>query len=219
MRSTISWSVAPFLGKVTGAYLGFLLNSFRGLSWGWRNLRVHPSSIFIVESKASIELEGVIFIGFSAKPDVPLPGIQRTGLVIKKNDVFKAGNNVKLTIGSHIHVSEGAQVNIGDNTFLSYGSQVIAREHISIGSHCAISWNVTILDSNLHRVEGVPYSKPVIIGSSVWIGHHVSIFPGVTIGDGVIVGASSTVTKDIPPRCLAVGSPARVIKENVKWEI
>lgn len=47
---------------------------------------------------------------------------------------------------------------------------------------------------------------------------NVIILKGVTIGDGAIIGAGSVVTRDIPPRCLAVGNPARVIKENVEWE-
>lgn len=45
-----------------------------------------------------------------------------------------------------------------------------------------------------------------------------TILKGVTIGYGAIVGAGSIVTKDIPPKCLAVGNPAKVIKEDIKWK-
>ena len=66
------------------------------------------------------------------------------------------------------------------------------------------------------------YSKPVCIGNNVWIGENVCILLGVTIGDGCIIGANSVVNKDIPKDCIAVGSPAKVIKrfnrELNKWE-
>lgn len=63
------------------------------------------------------------------------------------------------------------------------------------------------------RRDGVDYSKEVTIGNDCWIGGHTVILPGVTIGDGVTVGASSVVTKDIPSYSIAVGSPARVVKK------
>lgn len=65
------------------------------------------------------------------------------------------------------------------------------------------------------RRDGVDYSKEVTIGNDCWIGGNTVILPGVTIGDGVTVGASSVVTKDIPSYSVAVGSPARVIKKLV----
>ena len=54
---------------------------------------------------------------------------------------------------------------------------------------------------------------PVEVGDNVWIGEGVVIMPGITIGQGSIIGANSTVTKSIPPYCIAVGQPARVIKK------
>ena len=63
------------------------------------------------------------------------------------------------------------------------------------------------------RRDGIDYSKEVTIGNDCWIGGHTVILPGVTIGDGVTIGASSVVTKDIPSYSIAVGSPARVVKK------
>ena len=60
-------------------------------------------------------------------------------------------------------------------------------------------------------------SAPVIIENHVWIGKNVTILKGVTIGEGAIIGAGSVVSKSIPPHCLAVGNPAKVIKENLTW--
>jgi acetyltransferase-like isoleucine patch superfamily enzyme len=63
------------------------------------------------------------------------------------------------------------------------------------------------------RRDGIDYSKEVTIGHDCWIGGNTVILPGVTIGDGVTIGASSVVTKSIPSYSIAVGSPARVIKK------
>ena len=52
----------------------------------------------------------------------------------------------------------------------------------------------------------------MVIGEHCWIGGHVTILPGVTIGDRSVIGAGAVVTKDVPPDCLAVGNPARVVK-------
>ena len=63
------------------------------------------------------------------------------------------------------------------------------------------------------RRDNPDYSKEVTIGNDCWIGGNTVIMPGVTIGDGVTVGASSVVTKSIPSYSVAVGSPARVIRK------
>jgi acetyltransferase-like isoleucine patch superfamily enzyme len=62
------------------------------------------------------------------------------------------------------------------------------------------------------RREAPDYSKEVTIGNDCWIGGHTVVMPGVTVGAGVTIGASSVVTRDIPSYSIAVGSPARVIK-------
>lgn len=66
-------------------------------------------------------------------------------------------------------------------------------------------------------------SKPVIIEKNVWIGEFVSILPGITIGEGSIIGSSAVVNKDIPPFCIAVGVPAKVIKrfdfQTNEWKL
>ena len=65
----------------------------------------------------------------------------------------------------------------------------------------------------------IPYEREIVskgkivIGNNVWLGNNVCVMPGVTIGDGVVVGANSVVTKDVPPYCVAVGVPAKIIKD------
>lgn len=143
----------------------------------------------------------------------------------------------KLEIGNHasicgtISVKKGATVRIGD--YFSFRGGVIgAIDSITIGNHVVISNSVYIVDNNNHPTSEIERHKmlesgfygdawswsqsdsaPITIGNDVWIGQHVSILKGVTIGDGSIIGLQSVVTKDVPPHSIAAGNPARVVKE------
>ena len=75
------------------------------------------------------------------------------------------------------------------------------------------------MDSDAHALNGSRNTNPVHIGNHVWIGTRVTILNGVTIGDGAVIAAGALVTQDVPAGCLAGGIPAKVIKENVEWEI
>jgi acetyltransferase-like isoleucine patch superfamily enzyme len=122
------------------------------------------------------------------------------------------GNIVPIETISH----EGACISIGDDTFINYGSSISADKQGKIGHHCLLGHYTLIVDNNEHGVDHrdvVPSSVPVTIGDHVWIGSRVIILPGVSIGDYAAVGAGSVVTKDIPPNCLAVGNPARFVRQ------
>lgn len=89
---------------------------------------------------------------------------------------------------------------------------------IIIGDRVAFGPNVSILAATHEtsvesRRNGVEFAKEVIIGDDCWIGAGVSILAGVHIGEGCTIGAGAVVTKPIPPFSVAVGSPARVVKQ------
>jgi len=110
----------------------------------------------------------------------------------------------------------GGLLEIGNRTVLNYGVDICATKLVRIGADCLLGTHVIILDSDFHDVanhDQVPEPRPVIIGDGVWIGNRATILPGVTIGDGAVVGAGSVVMSDIPPRTLAMGNPARVMKK------
>jgi maltose O-acetyltransferase len=123
---------------------------------------------------------------------------------------------------AHIEArNDTSLITIGDNTFINNNLTIIAeRNSISIGKNCLIGLNVEILDSDFHpiSVKGrkeslLPKNKDVQIEDWVMLGNNVKILKGVTIGEGSFVGAGSIVTKNIPPRSLVVGNPARVVRE------
>jgi acetyltransferase-like isoleucine patch superfamily enzyme len=137
--------------------------------------------------------------------------IRGTGEVVFGEGITLIGTVAPVEFVSH----EGARIVVGDSTFINYGSSISAHELVTIGRHCLLGHYTLILDNNEHdiRVHSVlPPSNPVVIEDHVWIGSRVSILPGVRIGHHAVVGLGSVVTKDIPPHCVAVGNPARVIR-------
>ena len=111
-------------------------------------------------------------------------------------------------------------VTIGDRCLIGRGSSVIGHERITIGNDVWTGHHCHLTDMN-HGYDDLelPISQqhqdpaPIVIGDGSWLGHGVVVLPGVTIGRGVTVGAGSVVTTDLPDHCVAVGIPARVVRE------
>ena len=120
--------------------------------------------------------------------------------------------------GADIILFKGAELKLGDNSFINSDCKIRCHKSITIGNNCAISHDFTVMDSNAHKLEGNTSTSPVIIGSHVWIGTRVTILSGVTIGDGAVIAGCSLVTHDVPPAALAGGIPAKIIKEHIRWE-
>lgn len=115
-------------------------------------------------------------------------------------------------------------IHIGNHSHIGSYSHITAINSIHIGDGVLTGKKVLITD-NTHGLSTLEIMKirpterdlaskgPVTIGNNVWLGEHVIILPNVTIGDGAIIGAGSVVTHDIPAYCVAIGSPAKVIKQ------
>ena len=110
----------------------------------------------------------------------------------------------------------GKNIKIGKNVFINACCRFQDQGGIEISDGVLIGHNTTIATLN-HDFNPVKRQNltpsPVKIGKNVWIGSDCTILPGVEIGDGAIIGAGSVVTKSIPANTIAVGNPARVIKE------
>jgi len=124
------------------------------------------------------------------------------------------GKNCK--IGDYVHIAAGERVSIGENVLMA------SKIYISDLNHGDYSDMSTDSSPDVPPDERPLHTKPVSIGNNVWIGENVCILSGVNIGDGCIIGANSVVNKDIPYNCIAVGSPAKVVKrynhDTGKWE-
>lgn len=128
--------------------------------------------------------------------------------------VLKFGENVQMN--DYVHITAAKSVEIGDNVLMASKIYISDCSH---GSYLGDSNDSSPLTSPIDRPLSV---KPVKIENNVWLGEYVSVLPGVTIGQGTIVGANSVVSKSLPPNVIAVGSPAKPIKkfnfETNQWE-
>lgn len=117
-----------------------------------------------------------------------------------------------------LYVDYGENIHLGARSFVNYNLVALDVVAITIGEDCQIGPNVQLLTPT-HPIDPGPRrdkleaAEPITIGDNVWLGGGVIVCPGVTIGDNSVIGAGSVVTRDIPPNVVAVGNPARVIRE------
>jgi acetyltransferase-like isoleucine patch superfamily enzyme len=133
-----------------------------------------------------------------------------------------------ITIGDFTRIGDGVQLGteqsgrlcIGEHVRVNRGVTIVAYGELVIGDYTMIGEFASIRDAN-HMIRKGSYIrnqphevKPVKIGSDVWIGRGVCVLPGVTIGNGSVIGANSVVTKSLPENVVAVGAPAKVVRER-----
>ena len=167
----------------------------------WNRARIHRHA-----------LEGRYFIRFPVQGNV---------LEALDDGRLQIGDNTLLEPMCWITISDGARVRIGAGTFLNIGTMIAATHEVTVGDHVMFANHCFVGDAN-HRFDnpdipitwqGFQSSGPVHIGSNCWFGANCVVTSGVTIGDRCVIGANSVVTHDLPPGVIAVGSPARVLKE------
>jgi acetyltransferase-like isoleucine patch superfamily enzyme len=133
---------------------------------------------------------------------------------------LEVGANTLFEPDVWITVGDEAKVRIGEGTFLNIAVMVAAMQLVEIGSHCMLANGCFVTDAN-HRFDdpGTPITwqgfdskGPTRIGDNVWLGAHVVVTSGVTIGERCVIGANSVVTQDIPPFSIAAGVPAKVLR-------
>lgn len=117
-----------------------------------------------------------------------------------------------------LYVDYGENIFVGDRVFINYNLMALDVVAITIGDDCQIGPNVQLLtpthpiDPGARRAK-LEAAEPIVIGENVWLGGGVIVCPGVSIGDNSVIGAGSVVTKNIPANVVAVGNPARVLRE------
>ena len=141
--------------------------------------------------------------------------IEKENEIIKK--LFsKTGN--EFMIMPNFYCDYGFNIEIGEKFYSNHNlvildaNKVEFGDNVFIGPNCGFYTSGHPLDYQT-RNKGLEYAKPIKVGNNVWIGGNVTVLPGVSIGDNVVIGAGSVVNKDIPSNCVAVGNPCKVIKE------
>lgn len=159
--------------------------------------------------------------------DISNPGLIRFGRDVKigPNSVLKAttdfpGGWLKHPAGKHVSQTFSPSITFGDRVTATATLQVVAFERVVIEDDVMFASNVYVSDGQHGRGRGdVPYKyqgidgvSPVTIGKGSWIGQNVVVLPGTSIGEYSVIGANSVVAGNIPPRSVAVGTPARVVR-------
>lgn len=117
---------------------------------------------------------------------------------------------------AHPKIYIGAHTYINRNTFLDGIESLTIGQHCAIGPGCYITDHDHGTDLSFSPLQQPMIARPTKIGDRVWIGANVTILKGVTIGEGAVIGAGSVVTKDIPAAVVAVGVPAKVIRNSTQ---
>ena len=121
-------------------------------------------------------------------------------------------------INQPFYCDYGKQIRVGKRFFANFCLTILDEALVTFGDDCFVGPNVSIYTAchstnPVERNTRQEWAKPVTIGNNVWIGGSVTILAGVTIGDNCTIGAGSVVTRDIPANSIAVGNPARVVKQ------
>ncbi len=146
-----------------------------------------------------------------------------------EGELLEALDEGRLTIGEGTLLEPGcwltlapeARIAIGAGCFLNRNTMLAAQGEIVVGDHTMLANGCFVGDAE-HRFDdpelpitwqGFTSKGPVRIGANCWLGVNVAVTSGVTIGERCVIGANSVVTRDLPPRAIAAGAPASVIKD------
>jgi acetyltransferase-like isoleucine patch superfamily enzyme len=153
-------------------------------------------------------------------------------------DAVRFGAGASAYLGTMFDVGPRGRVRIGEYALL-HGVWFVCDGEVAVGDHALLSWNVVLMDTYrvpedpaargrelallagrvLRRPDAGGVPRPVRIGARAWLGFDVCVLPGVSIGDGSIVGARSVVFDDVPPNSIAAGNPARVVRALTSEEL
>ncbi len=201
------------------SFLKKILYRIKGYKIG-RNVSIGIGSVIIGEKVFINNNTKIGFLSVIRAKEIRIERFVRIGsmVYIDTEKVFiddDARINENVIIGGikfpDSYLKLGKRTIIMEYSFINPTKPIIIGDDTGIGGHCLLfthgSW--------LPQIDGYPVMfAPITLGNKVWLPWRVFIMPGVTVGDNVVIGANSLVTKSIPSNCLSAGSPATILKEN-----
>lgn len=152
--------------------------------------------------------------------------------ILSNSNIFITGNENHLIIEDGVRIygpfridmRDGSTVILRQNSRLRGVDMTANKRMIEYGANSMSSYNVVIRNTDSHKIydvdsgEQINPPEDVVIGSNVWLAQNAIILKGTTIGNGSIVGAGAVVTKSCPENAIIAGNPAKIVKENVRWQ-
>lgn len=134
-------------------------------------------------------------------------------IIIEESVLIDTNSRLVSANNAILKIEKGCK--IGPHSIFNCGEDITIGEDSEFGGYCHFqSSNHGTKKGELIKFQKHTYGK-IVIGKGVWMGAHVNVLPGVTIGDGAVIGANSVVTKNIPANTIAAGVPAKVISQRV----
>jgi len=194
-RNTLFWNI-----KIGGRRVVRLKNAY-----------LHKTRINVSGRQHKIFIKGSIY-----NSEINVYGMNNRIMIGESCDVHDAnitlrGNNLLFYIGKNSRIGGGRFIVMGQSN------------KIVIGTNCMLSDQLELWNTDSHPIcdmdmNVINPSAPIIIKNSVWIGAHVTVLKGITIGEGAIIGMNAVVTRDVQSQSVCVGNPARVVRSNVTWK-
>lgn len=153
-------------------------------------------------------------------------------------DAIAIGEGASTYLGTMFDVGDAGRITVGDYALI-HGARIVCDAEITIEDYVLVSWNVLLMDTyrvpvdpaarrelvsqvsreSPRRIIGQVPARPIRIRRAAWIGFDCCILPGVTIGEGAVVGARSVVFQDVEPFTIVAGNPARLVRRLTEAEI
>lgn len=222
------YSLYKSFGLSLKVYRNFIwLHNRKNTECSWKSGNViytMPSAVFDIHPTAKIIIKAPLLYGNNPVKGMRMPTCLRmeanTTFELHDGPLTRYGKGAyNLRYGAYIEIVNGGKLSIGQGA-ANVGLTIMCAKEVTIGNGVRIGRNVSIRDWNgPHVIINDHYRNhaPVHIEDHVWLCTGCTIMPGVTVGEGSVVAANATVTKDVPPHSLVGGSPAKVLKENIEW--
>jgi acetyltransferase-like isoleucine patch superfamily enzyme len=193
------------------------MSADRSLAWDW-----YPGTVPINVRIADTAYVETTFSFFLFKSE--------------REDAITIGDGASTYLGTMFDVGRDGRVSLGDYA-LVHGARIICDAEVVIDAYALISWNVVLMDNYrvpvdpderrgallaaavTRRLDAAVPARPIHVGRGAWIGFDSCILPGVSIGEGSIIGARSVVRDDVEPFTIVAGNPARVVRRLTVAEI
>lgn len=174
----------------------------------------------VLQNKENLQ-NSKIYIGVKA-----LKWMEKSVETVIHNDglITLETNNIFIGSGSHIEVSNDAELYLGDGFNITGKSTIVCNKKISFKKNVLISWDTLFMDSDAHTIvykDGkTNYDNEINVGNHVWIGSKSTILSGTDIGNENVIGCNSVVKGNYKEKnCVFAGVPAKKVKDSIMWNI